>query len=127
MAENLAAVAASIANGHQDFNFAGCCKMSQKVGSHNQFSGQVRLPPPPPSFPKVPLATVITLDQGWLSISIIDAHGKRDQHQYRLRGLFRAGLLFQPRQLRLPWTPRKLYLVGGKLAFVSSSVGYGCT
>lgn len=42
MAENLAAVAASIANGHEDFNFAGCCKKSQQIGSHNQFSGQVR-------------------------------------------------------------------------------------
>lgn len=44
-AMNLAAVAASIANGHQAFNFAGCCKKSQQIGSHKQFSGQVRLGP----------------------------------------------------------------------------------
>lgn len=62
MAENLAAVAASIANGHENFDFAGCCKKSQKIGSHNQFSGQVRLVPQTPC-PKVPLATVIALDQ----------------------------------------------------------------
>jgi hypothetical protein len=40
---NLAAVAASIATGHQAFNFAGCCLQSQKIGTHHQFSGQVRL------------------------------------------------------------------------------------
>ncbi|KAK7707212.1 hypothetical protein SLS63_013807 [Diaporthe eres] len=42
-AANLAAVAASIANGHQAFNFAGCCKKSQDIGSHKQFSGQMHL------------------------------------------------------------------------------------
>lgn len=46
---NLAAVAASIANGHQNFNFAGCCLASQKYGTHKQFSGQVRLLSPPSS------------------------------------------------------------------------------
>lgn len=48
---NLAAVAASIATGHLAFNFAGCCLQSQKIGTHHQFSGQVRL------LPLLPLAS----------------------------------------------------------------------
>lgn len=48
-AGNLAAVALSVANGHESFNFAGCCKKSQDIGTHRQFSGQVRRGPIPGS------------------------------------------------------------------------------
>ncbi|KAJ0110237.1 hypothetical protein J7T55_000670 [Diaporthe amygdali] len=38
---DLAATAAIISNGHQLFDFQGCCLFSQTKGTHSQFSGQV--------------------------------------------------------------------------------------
>lgn len=80
-AANLAAVAASIASGHQAFNFAGCCLQSQKDGDHHQISGQVRY-----------IIQELSFREGAVLIYVacIDAPRQRDEHQRRVRRMLPA-------------------------------------